>query len=234
MSRDGPGGGAAVSRRLTGRGISSGLARGRTRWPCDERNLAGSLYFTAPVIGSDSYQDLPEVAMPRSSTTGATETRMSTTPLSNPGVRFPPPFIFIIGFLAGWGLDRYVIGLPLTYPSPRILLGVGVSLVAVGVVLSACGIVTFRIARTSVIPHHSASRLVTVGPYRFTRNPMYTGLLFAYLGATALIHTVWPLVLLPFVIITLIRFVIRREEQYLSDAFGADYAVYCSRVRRWL
>jgi len=159
---------------------------------------------------------------------------MSTTPLSNPGVRFPPPFIFIIGLLAGWGLDRYVVALPLTYPSRETLLAVGVSLVAIGVLLAACGIITFRIARTSVIPHHSASRLVTAGPYRFTRNPMYTGLLVAYVGATALLHTLWPLVLLPFVIIVMIRFVIQREERYLSDAFGADYTAYCSRVRRWL
>ena len=159
---------------------------------------------------------------------------MSTTPLSNPGVRFPPPFIFLIGLIAGWGLDRYVFALPLAYPDSETLLVVGVSLVAIGVLLAAWGITTFRIARTSVIPHHSASRLVTAGPYRFTRNPMYTGLLIAYVGATALLGTLWPLVLLPFVIFVMIRFVIQREERYLSDAFDADYFAYRGRVRRWL
>jgi protein-S-isoprenylcysteine O-methyltransferase Ste14 len=109
-----------------------------------------------------------------------------------------------------------------------------VSLVAIGVLLAAWGITTFRIARTSVIPHHSASRLVTAGPYRFTRNPMYTGLLISYVGATALFQTLWPLVLLPFVIFVMIRFVIQREERYLSDAFDADYFAYRGRVRRWL
>ncbi len=159
---------------------------------------------------------------------------MSTTPLLNPGVRFPPPFIFLIGLIAGWALDRYIIAVPLTYPNATALLAVGTSLVAIGVVLAACGIITFRIARTSVIPHHSASRLVTAGPYRFTRNPMYTGLVISYIGATALLHTLWPLVLLPLVIAIMIRFVILREERYLSDAFGADYSAYRSRVRRWV
>ena len=154
-------------------------------------------------------------------------------PLLNPGVRFPPPFIFAGGFLAGWIVDRWGRGFPLS--SGGVMLErIGVGMMFVGVVLAAWGIVTFRRARTAMIPHHAASQLVTNGPYRFTRNPMYVGLTIAYIGGAAVINSGWPLILLPVVIIVLVRSVVSREEQYLSDAFGDQYAAYRTRVRRWL
>jgi protein-S-isoprenylcysteine O-methyltransferase Ste14 len=154
-------------------------------------------------------------------------------PLSNPGVHFPPPFIFFGGFLAGWLIDRWVRTLPFSTRSvPLEWIGFGVLIV--GVLLSVWGFVTFRLARTAVIPHHAASQLVTNGPYRFTRNPMYVGLTIAYAGGAAVINSAWPLILLPVVLIVLVRSVVSREEQYLTDAFGDEFAAYRSRVRRWL
>jgi protein-S-isoprenylcysteine O-methyltransferase Ste14 len=93
---------------------------------------------------------------------------------------------------------------------------------------------TFRRARTAILPTRPASQLVDGGPYRFTRNPMYTGLTTAYVGAAALLDSVWPLLLLPLVLAALVRLVVRREEAYLRGAFGAEYAAYQARVRRWL
>jgi len=63
---------------------------------------------------------------------------------------------------------------------------------------------------------------------------MYTGLTIAYLGGALLIDSAWPLILLPAVLIVLFNTVIAREERYLTDAFGSEYAAYCARVRRWL
>ncbi|HKC81691.1 MAG TPA: isoprenylcysteine carboxylmethyltransferase family protein [Gemmatimonadaceae bacterium] len=80
----------------------------------------------------------------------------------------------------------------------------------------------------------AASQLVTSGPYRFTRNPMYVGLTIAYIGGAAIINSAWPLILLPIVLVVLVRTVVSREEQYLSDAFGDQFTSYRSRVRRWL
>ncbi len=158
---------------------------------------------------------------------------IARAPLSNPGVHFPPPFIFFGGFLAGWAVDRWVWGLPL--PSGGVALErVGFGIVIVGVALSAWGFVTFRRAGTAVIPHEAATQLVMTGPYRFTRNPMYVGLTIAYIGGVAVINSAWPLILLPLVLVVLVRRVVSREEQYLSDAFGDQFAAYSSRVRRWL
>ncbi len=110
----------------------------------------------------------------------------------------------------------------------------GGACLAIGLCLVAWGMVTFRRAGTAITPHHSANRLVVSGPYRFTRNPMYTGLTIVYIGVSALLGSEWPLLLLPLVLFIVFHFVIEREERYLADAFGSEYAEFRRRVRRWL
>jgi protein-S-isoprenylcysteine O-methyltransferase Ste14 len=154
--------------------------------------------------------------------------------LKSPGVRFPPPILFVGALLLGWFLDRRWRPLPLSGLGVANVERLGIILVVIGVCLGAWGAATFRRARTAIIPHHPATRLVESGPYRFTRNPMYTGLTIAYLGASALLDSVWPIVILPIVLFLLVRLVIVKEEAYLHDAFGDEYAAYQSRVRRWL
>jgi protein-S-isoprenylcysteine O-methyltransferase Ste14 len=156
------------------------------------------------------------------------------TPLSNAGVRFPPPFLFVIGLLVGWLLDRYWFPLPLSRFGGSAVKPLGWVLLALGIILAAWGIATFFRAKTAINPHLSASQLVTHGPYRFTRNPMYTGLTAQYLGLAALLDSAWPIIVLPIVLLVLVRTVISREEAYLNDAFRADYGAYTARVRRWL
>ena len=155
-------------------------------------------------------------------------------PLSNAGVRFPPPFLFVIGILVGWMLDRYWYPLPLSRFASSAVEPLGWILLALGVILAVWGMVTFRRAKTAINPHRSASQLVTHGPYRFTRNPMYTGLTVAYFGGAALLDSAWPIIVLPIVLFVLVRTVVSREETYLNHAFGADYGAYTARVRRWL
>jgi protein-S-isoprenylcysteine O-methyltransferase Ste14 len=159
---------------------------------------------------------------------------MRETPLPNAGVRFPPPLIFVGGFIVGWILGRFVLPLPLTGSHSAGLASAGWIVVAVGVGLVGWGMFTFVALHTAIIPDRPASRVVTRGPYRFTRNPMYVGLTTVYLGLCAVVNSWWTVILLPVVLALLVRLVIRREEAYLLDAFGADYTAYQARVRRWL
>jgi protein-S-isoprenylcysteine O-methyltransferase Ste14 len=103
-----------------------------------------------------------------------------------------------------------------------------------GLLLVGWSLVTFFRAGTAIIPHHPASRLVGSGPYRFSRNPMYVGVTALYVGLAFLFDVAWPILILPFVLVSLFSLVIRREELYLSDEFGDAYTAYRSRVRRWL
>lgn len=154
--------------------------------------------------------------------------------MRHPGVRVPPPLLFVAGLLVAWALDRGVRSLPLPGLGPAASAPLGATLVLLGLAVVAWGIATFRRARTAIIPVRAASRLVASGPYRFTRNPMYTGFTIVYLGIAALMRSAWPLLLLPPVLAALVRLVIAREERYLSAAFGAEYDAYRARVRRWL
>lgn len=158
----------------------------------------------------------------------------STAPLSSPGIRFPPPLLFLGGILFGWLIDWRWHALPLSAVHAAPLAALGGLLVGLGVVLALWGVATFRGAKTAIVPFHPASQLVTSGPYRFTRNPMYTGMTLVHLGASALLNSAWPLILLPVALLVVRLRVMAREEAYLAGAFGAEYDAYKARVRRWL
>ena len=147
------------------------------------------------------------------------------------GVRFPPPLIYVGGFVIGYLLDRAV---PLTLTSWPLGEPLGWALVAVGVALMGSAVMTFRRAGTSLNPAKPTTRVVVHGPYRFTRNPMYVGWVIVYLGCVLLPNTVWPLVSLPVVLVLISRAVIAKEERYLEAKFGDAYRAYKARVRRWL
>lgn len=153
---------------------------------------------------------------------------------AHPGVRYPPPLLFVFGLGAGWLLHR-AYPLPLLGADARtagVVLGWGG--VLLWAVLTVSAVSSFRRARTAIIPNRPATMLVLGGPYRFTRNPMYLALVLLYLGVGLLINSIWTLLLLPLVLLILYVTVIRREERYLAAAFGASYDVYRAQVRRWI
>ncbi len=153
--------------------------------------------------------------------------------LRHPGVRFPPPLLFVGGLAVGWLLARSGRVSPLHIAAAGPAGVIGGAVLLAGLALMAAGLLTFVRARTAINPNRPASRLVSTGPYRFSRNPIYTGLILAYAGGALLINSWWPIVFLPIVIWLLLRFVVSREETYLAGAFGAEYAAYRARVGRF-
>lgn len=149
------------------------------------------------------------------------------------GVRFPPPLLYAAGFVVGLGLNRWR-PLPMTVGASPARAAVAVACVVAYAVLFVGAFGAFRRARTTLIPNRPAAALVTGGPYRLTRNPMYLSLVVLYLGVAAFANSWWPVLLLPLVVVAVDRAVIAREERYLAAAFPAEYAAYRSRVRRWL
>ena len=106
-------------------------------------------------------------------------------------------------------------------------------LFAVGAVIAGWGLVLFAKARTTTVPGKLSGKLVTWGPYRFTRNPMYVGLVLAYLGEAGLLKQIWPIVALPFTVAYINWIVIPVEEAKLEEAFPNEYKQYRLQVRRW-
>ena len=149
-----------------------------------------------------------------------------------PGVRIMPPLLFAGSFLVGV-LIQQVLPIPWTRGdvTPVRIAG-GVALVF-GIVLAAAARNRFVRAGTNVNPMLPVTTLVTHGPFRVTRNPMYLGLSFFTLGLALLINMVWPALLLVPTIAVLQREVIAREERLLEAKFGDEYRAYRKRVRRW-
>jgi protein-S-isoprenylcysteine O-methyltransferase Ste14 len=110
----------------------------------------------------------------------------------------------------------------------------GLVLMALAVTLILWAALHFRRARTAIVPFKPVTALVTSGPYRLSRNPMYVGMAGFLLGAAVFLGSVTPFIVLPsFVGLIRERFILA-EEAMLERAFGAIYLDYKIKVRRWL
>lgn len=152
-------------------------------------------------------------------------------PPKSPGIHFPPPFLYVALFLLGLLMNDLVPLTPLPRAPSRTLSAV---LLVPGLGLTLWSLWLFLRARTSPLPMRPATALVLSGPYRWTRNPMYLGMLLLYLGVALLFDVTWALLLVPAVVFLVGRLVIRREERYLEAKFGDDYRRYMGQVRRWI
>lgn len=145
-----------------------------------------------------------------------------------PGVIAPPPLIDLAWFAAGLLLDR-------SLPVPRLhARPLGVPLVLGGALLAGWAIATMRSARTTISPYEPSTELVTEGPFRFSRNPIYLGGTLIYAGLALLLDRVGPVLLLPGLLATIGSGVIEREERFLERRFGDRYRDYQRVVPRWL
>ena len=145
----------------------------------------------------------------------------------------PVPWVFVLTYLLGAALESTRRG---TIPpeAARVSAVAGGVLFAVGAVIAGWSLVLFRKARTTTVPGRSSAELVTSGPYRFTRNPMYVGLAIAYLGEAGLLKQIWPVLLLPLTLSYLHWIVVPVEEAKLKEVFQGKYEQYSSRARRWI
>jgi protein-S-isoprenylcysteine O-methyltransferase Ste14 len=147
------------------------------------------------------------------------------------GAIFPPPLIYIFGFLAGWLLDRWF---ALSLPESGVIDFIGGLMVGVAIALAIVAASELYSASTTFLPYRPTTTIVDTGAFKHTRNPIYVADTLAYVGLSLMLGTIGPLLLLPLVLLVVDRGVIAREERYLSRKFGDEYDVYRSRVRRWI
>ena len=145
----------------------------------------------------------------------------------------PVPWVFTIAYLVG-----VVIQLVVPVSASGVLLPASVAaavvLVTVGAVLAVWGQALFRKTHTTTVPGETSFALVTSGPYRVTRNPMYVGLFSVFVGISLAFTLVWSIILMLPVFYYLNWMVVPLEEERLTSSFGAEYEAYRKKVRRWL
>lgn len=152
------------------------------------------------------------------------------THADKPGVIVWPPLLFGVGvsafLLLGWLW-------PWPASSHPSSVWVGMALLFLGAALNVWGVLTLRKAGTNINPSLPAIALVTSGPYRFTRNPLYLAGSLLLLGLSLVLNNLWGVLAIIPLLIILHFGVILREERYLEAKFGESYRRYGSTVRRY-
>ena len=150
---------------------------------------------------------------------------------AGPGVRIPAPCYFALALLAAWPLHRLW---PLRIVNGPAADVAGASLCVVVAVLSGLAVRELWLRGTSMRHDRPAFTLVTSGPFRISRNPIYLALSLLVLALGLWMRNAWMPLLLPPTLLALHLLVIRREERYLRLRFGDRYERYRARVPRWI
>jgi protein-S-isoprenylcysteine O-methyltransferase Ste14 len=145
-----------------------------------------------------------------------------------------PPLLFLGALALGCLLSLVIPIGPGLASANRTALLAGLAFVVVGFALAGVSARAFHRAGTHVVPGRPAMALVTTGPYKVTRNPIYIGFLLVYFGLAVILTSFWVLLLIVPVLFFLKRGVVDREEAYLEREFGEAYRKYTLRVPRWL
>lgn len=150
------------------------------------------------------------------------------------GVRVFPPLVFLVAGGAAMAIHRFypLHVLPVERAAPLRIAGAVLAVAALAFAIWA--VATFRRIGTTPNPAGGTTALASEGPYRFSRNPMYLSLVLLTTGVALTFDTLWPLLLLPFVVLVVRANVILPEERYLEAKFGQPYREYKARVRRWI
>jgi len=156
---------------------------------------------------------------------------MGNTKTNPSGISILPPLIIGVPFVAGMALQWVF---PFQFPARRLGLALGglCSFPAIAILVSAR--TAFQKARTSMLPRRRNRVLIVGGPFKFTRNPLYVGLVLLYAGICFSTGAIWPLLFMPIVVALLHWLVILPEEDYLEKRFSNEYRAYKALVRRWL
>ena len=140
-----------------------------------------------------------------------------------------PPILLGLGILVPVLLGRVV---PLDAGLQLPVAGIG--LIVAAFAIDAWVFELFRRHNTEIMPHKAARHLVTDGPFRYSRNPIYVGNALIVLGGFFLTGSLWFLAGAVFFVVAVTRLAIVREERHLAALFGEQWHAYAAQVRRWI
>lgn len=143
----------------------------------------------------------------------------------------PPPLLLVIAIGISYGISKLI---PSFAFANQPLSSLGLVLIILGVGLFVWAVQFFEKHKTTLHPRGKPSRLITEGPYRLTRNPIYLGFFLIALGTALFFANILAIVgpILFFFFIS--TFIIPFEEETLGRTFGKTYHSYRKRIRRWI
>ncbi|MGB0906084.1 MAG: methyltransferase family protein [Maricaulaceae bacterium] len=148
-------------------------------------------------------------------------------------LRYPPILQALVAGLVAWCLKLLFPKLDVTLPWSE-LIAVTIGLAGVLITVKAVGVFSANQTTINPIEPEKVSALVTDGLYRYSRNPMYLGLLLVVIGFAIFLQNLSSILGVVLFIFSMTQFQIKPEERVMSDKFGQNYKDYKARVRRWL
>lgn len=171
---------------------------------------------------------------PEASPSVRADVRVASRRPDHADIRVHAPVVYAAALAAGF-LLQWLFPVRIAHEEGQTLFRLmGAGLIVLGLTLGGSAVGLFRAAGTTPIPMRPTTALVLDGPYRYTRNPMYLGMLLIYSGIMLVTNAAWPLVFVPVIVAVINRNVIVPEEKYLSRKFGGEYEVYRRQTRRWI
>jgi protein-S-isoprenylcysteine O-methyltransferase Ste14 len=154
-------------------------------------------------------------------------------PVNSLELKIPPPVVAVVLMAAMWAISQASSPIDSLH-FVRVSAAIAIAAIGLGIDISA--LISFRRAHTTVNPMKpgKTSSLVTTGIFRYTRNPMYVGLLLVLFGWALFLPSDWALVGPLAFVLYIGRFQIAPEERVLSGLFGEQFSEYMARVRRWV
>ena len=143
--------------------------------------------------------------------------------------RWPwPPIVYVIAIAAALAVGQVV-----AWPVPAVFRPLGMIVLVLGLIVDGWAIVTLTRRDTTFLPHRGSDALVTDGPYRFSRNPIYLANTVALVGLGIALGTMWLVLAALIAAMVVDRIAIRREEAHLAARFPEAWGRYARSVRRW-
>lgn len=145
--------------------------------------------------------------------------------------RLLPPVVLLASAIVCFALDRWLPVVEFASMAGRVI---GIVMIVDGFVIVLSCAWKFRRRETTIIPFHESTSLITDGLFRFSRNPIYLGMVVALCGVAMALGSLTPWFMPPLFMLIITKQFIVKEEAMLVDAFGGEYLEYQKRVRRWL
>ncbi len=146
-------------------------------------------------------------------------------------IKIPPPILVLILIISNYFSQNQLETMYLPYK-----LSISILILLVGIIILINPVFKFIKSKTTVNPvkFTKVSKLVTNGIFKYSRNPMYLGMIFVIIS-TSIFYLNYYSIITPFIFYFWInRFQIKREEIFLAKKFGKEYLSYKSKTRRWI
>ena len=146
-------------------------------------------------------------------------------------IKIPPPILVLILATSNYFSQNQLEIIYLPYKH-----SISILILLVGTIILINPVFKFIKSKTTVNPVKfvNVNKLVTSGIYKYSRNPMYLGMILIIIS-TSIFYLNYYSMLTPFIFYFWInRFQIKREEIFLKEKFGKEYLSYISKTRRWI